>query len=537
MNKAFLFKLFSCGETIAPATPTNLVIAYGGQSNAGNRGFVGSLTGEYSAYPGNYANTYYIDNGPSSYTARAVYNRSSGSNAIGADIGLVSQLSSEFTSIEIIKYFVGSTAIKDQNRPNNFYPYSPSAGLFTTGFYKNDGSSFWQTNLTAISQTKPNCIIWIQSEQDAVLNSTTYLADITAFVQAIRDGYNDQTIPFFYNKLHADYYTVDGVPQYPVGTANVRAAQVSFQSQYNKMIDMDDFPMGDTDGVNVHYGANALAEMGKRFAISIKSYYNIQTSPDLVILQFGQSNSSGWDFNYVNNGGYDLANSKFKVYYKTAVTSADNGTWQTFDCVTTNNNLNPINKPTQDSHGEELSLCNEIAELTGRNVYLIKLAAGATSLADVGTYDTGWGTWYPGSAGAIPYYDYFIDWYVRPALAKLSNPLIVAVTMHQGESDAINQNAANQYGANLITLWDSLESDLDLTQARKYICRVSNFSSGPYLNTVRTAQSDFVTANADDGFVLINTDDLPNNSTHFTMAGQETKGLRIFADLQNYLPT
>jgi len=279
MNKIIFFVLFSLSQTVTPPPPTDLVIAYGGQSNAGNRGFVGSLSGAYSAYAGNYANTYYIDNG-ATYTTRAVYNRSSGANSIGADIGLVNQLSAEFTSIEIIKYFVGSTAIKDQNRPNNFYPYSTTAGLFTTGFYKNDGTSFWQTNLTAISETKPNAIVWIQGEQDAVLNSTTYLADLTAMVQAIRDGYNDQTIPFFYNKLHVDFYTVDGVPAYPVGTANVRAAQVSFQSQYNIMIDMDDVNMGDTDmcgssSCNVHYNSNALAEMGKRFADAIKEFYNI----------------------------------------------------------------------------------------------------------------------------------------------------------------------------------------------------------------------------------------------------------------------
>ncbi len=266
------------------------------------------------------------------------------------------------------------------------------------------------------------------------------------------------------------------------------------------------------------------------------SYSTKQTNlPQLVIIQFGQSNSEGWDYNYVNNGGYDLANLKFHIYYKTAVTSVNNGTWQTFDIVTSGNNLNPINKPSQKSHGEELSLCNELS-LLGHDVYLIKFAGGATSLADVGTYDTGWGTWYPGSAGALPYYHYLIDFYVKPALAKLRNPRIIAVTMHQGESDAVNLSAANQYATNLPILWTALASDLNLTYARKYICRVSNFSSGPYLSTVRTAQSDFVTANTSSGFVLINTDDLPNNSTHFTMAGQETKGLRIFNDLKNYIP-
>jgi len=262
------------GEGSAPVVaPSELIIAIGGQSNAGVRGSVSGLTGSYATYAGVYSNVYYIDNGVT-YTTRQAYDRDSGSDAIGAEIGIVSQLHTA-VDMEIIKWSQGSRAIKDQSRPNNFYPYSASEGLFTTAFYKNDGTSFWQTNLTAISETKPNVIIWIQGEEDAVLTSTTYLADLTAFVAAIRNGYNDQTIPFFYLQLHADFYEIAGVPQYEQGRTNIRAAQDAFQSSKNIMINMDDVVMGDTDGVNVHYGSDALAEIGKRFSTAIKTYYNI----------------------------------------------------------------------------------------------------------------------------------------------------------------------------------------------------------------------------------------------------------------------
>lgn len=278
-KKIFFNSLVSMKAVVVQPPPANLILVIGGQSNAGDRGNGGSSgstqlsTTAYASYLGTYSNTHYIDNG-AQYPTRQVYTRTAGSSPLGAEIGIVANLSSKFTTIEIIKYFVGSTAIKDQNRPNNFYPYSTTAGLFTTGFYKNDGTSFWQTNLTAVSQTKPNAIVWIQGEQDASLNTTTYLADLTAMVAAIRNGYGDQRIPFFYNQLHANF--ADPSPPVP-GRSNVRADQAAFQSSINIMINMDDVSMNDPDGpnINVHYDSGPLAEMGKRFATAIKTYYNI----------------------------------------------------------------------------------------------------------------------------------------------------------------------------------------------------------------------------------------------------------------------
>lgn len=256
---------------------------------------------------------------------------------------------------------------------------------------------------------------------------------------------------------------------------------------------------------------------------------------DYVIIQFGQSNSSGWDYNYVNNGDYNLNNPDFKIYHKPSVVALDNGSWKTFDCVTTNNNLNPINKPTQDAHGEELSLCNEITAL-GHKINLIKLAGGSISLCETNVFNTGWGTFYPGSVGALPYYQYLVDWYILPALAKLKKPKIIGVIMHQGESDTMNANASNAYLSNLELFWSALSSDINMSKARKYIVRVFsdwNYAVGDGLNIVRTAQENFCTDNPE--FNLINIDDLANNGSHLTMAAQEIKGLRIFNDIANYI--
>ncbi len=268
MNKFLFYVLFSCTQTIAPAPPEELVIVMGGQSNCGNTRFTSGLSATaYSSYPGTYSNVHYIDN--VHYLTRTVYSReSSASIRFGADLGIVKNLPTDY-DIEIIKAWVDGTPLKYFGNVNTFYP-NISGGYFNSLYYKNDNSSFWQTNLAAISETKPNAIIWIQGEFDANQNSTTYLSDLTAFVQAIRDGYNDQTIPFFYNQLHEDYSS----PSPPVpGLANIRAAQASFQGQYNIMINMDDVAIGDP--ANVHYDAPALAEMGKRFADAIKEFYNI----------------------------------------------------------------------------------------------------------------------------------------------------------------------------------------------------------------------------------------------------------------------
>lgn len=258
-----------------------------------------------------------------------------------------------------------------------------------------------------------------------------------------------------------------------------------------------------------------------------------------VILQFGQSNSEGFDFDYVNNGGYDLNNANFQIYYKPTVTITDDGSWQTFNitgAAGAGNNLNPINKPTNKSHGEELSLCNEITKL-GRKIYLIKLAAGATTLCDASTFNTTWGTWYPNSTFSIAYYRAFIDIYIKPALSKLSNPRIIAVTMHQGESDTQNDAASSAYATNLSLFWTTLINELGIPNCQKYICDISYFTGSIHSNNsiVNTALQNYCSGHSN--FHYITDGDLANNGSHLTMASQETKGLRIFNDLKTHLET
>lgn len=257
---------------------------------------------------------------------------------------------------------------------------------------------------------------------------------------------------------------------------------------------------------------------------------NIKRNQDLVIVTFGQSNESGYDYNYVNSGDYDLVNSDFLIYVKPNVTSEDNGNFEVFD-VENQNNQNPINKPTNKSHGCEFSLGNEITRL-GKKIHFIKFTGGATQILPTSIFNTGWGTYYPWAKTGLPYYKYLVDYYVKPALSKLTNPKIIAVVMHQGESESNNVNAYEHYYTYLSYLWKYLKADLPLNDAKKYICLIDG-DSWPYVDEIRTQQQQFISENID--FTEIETSDLASNGTHLTMASQETKGLRIFNHLKNYL--
>lgn len=300
---------------------TNLIIAYGGQSNAGNRGLTGKLISvpNYNAYIGTYNNVNYTDNSVT-YPTRAIYARGvgAGTTAYGMELGIISQLSASVNTIEVIKYFVGGTAIKNHNGTNCFYP-TVVGGLFSQGYWNSNNTSSWQTKLSAISQTKPNAIIWIQGEADAALTSTTYLADLTAMVAAIRDGYNDQTIPFFYNQLHIDFSKINGVQTYPVGCANIRADQSSFQSNINIMINMDDIAIGDVTA-GQHFTDLGICEMGRRFAQAICTYYNIPILPFTL-----SSTSMSYDGSYI-----DITCSKNVVGASTGITLNVNGSDKVF---------------------------------------------------------------------------------------------------------------------------------------------------------------------------------------------------------------
>jgi len=257
---------------------------------------------------------------------------------------------------------------------------------------------------------------------------------------------------------------------------------------------------------------------------------NIRRVQDLVVITFGQSNESGYDYDYVNVGNYNLNNPDFLIYVKPNVTNEDNGNFEIFD-VENQNNQNPINKPTNKSHGCEFSLGNEITKL-GKKIHFIKFTGGATQITPTTIFDTGWGTYYPWALSGLPYYKYLVNYFVKPALSKLTNPKIIAIIMHQGESESNDINAYPHYHTYLSYLWKYLKSDLPLNNARKYICLIAG-SSWPYVDEIRTHQQQFISENT--AFIGIETNDLDSNGVHLTMAAQEIKGLRIFNDLKNYL--
>jgi hypothetical protein len=221
---------------------SDIGLAIVGQSNAGNRENVVNLSAGYAYLKASYTNINYKDN--NQYPTRTLYNRTSG--VYGVDLGINAILGGEYDSIEQVKWFQGSQAIS-YFLPNN-------AGW--------TGIKSVIADLEAQGRTL-NVFVWVQGEQDAIINNTNYLTNIQSLRSNIETECGNTDLLFVYNQLHVDYYD----NTYPIGTANVRAAQESFQSAKNIMINIDDITDWALD--TVHFKPDTLAELGVRMGTSI----------------------------------------------------------------------------------------------------------------------------------------------------------------------------------------------------------------------------------------------------------------------------
>jgi len=239
-----------------------------GQSNAGRRENVASMTGQYTSLKKNYTNvktalrngqTYpFVD----SDLILNQYNASSG--YYGAELGISNVLSSKVTNLNLIQFFVGSNDLKTNFNPNlsesthNQYYY---------GIWNSAGTGFLQQVLTNYGLSL-DFVVWIQGEQDAVINSTTYETDLSNFKGILRTHFNSNLL-FVYNQLITPF----NLGNSESGKNAIRLAQVNNQTTKDLIINMDDIGTGDQ--YEVHYAPNPLAELGVRFGNKIKTYYNI----------------------------------------------------------------------------------------------------------------------------------------------------------------------------------------------------------------------------------------------------------------------
>lgn len=255
----------------APKNNNTLTILVLGQSNAGNRNNITSLPTLYQYIVKNYPNVKYIEyhDSVSQYTGTTVlgnYDKSSG--MFGIELGFLSVFSKK--QINVIKYFYGSKALKQQSGDNDFHPNSIN-DLYNIGIFKGDNTGFCEKVCNA-NNLKPDIVIWIQGEQDAVINSQTYLTDLQALTTALRNDFNNPNLTFIYNQLHSSFYYYSSAEHAEPGRTYVRNGQSSFNdNNLNKLINYDDVPIGDI--YNVHLDANASAQLGIRIGNFAKLKY------------------------------------------------------------------------------------------------------------------------------------------------------------------------------------------------------------------------------------------------------------------------
>lgn len=183
--------------------------------------------------------------------------------------------------------------------------------------------------------------------------------------------------------------------------------------------------------------------------------------------------------------------------------------------------------------GPEITFGRKLADISGKKVYLIKVAAGGTSLKR---------DWLPDGGGIMPMYDIYKEEIARGMQALIDeglNPKIQGLVWHQGETDAMTLDQAEEYEHNLkefIANTREIVKDPLLPVFIGELGAIYPASIYPFRSMVVEAQNTVV--HSISKTYLIKTDDLGllveesrgvETGVHFNSAGYLTLGNR-FAD-------
>ncbi len=170
--------------------------------------------------------------------------------------------------------------------------------------------------------------------------------------------------------------------------------------------------------------------------------------------------------------------------------------------------------------GPEVSLGRHLADVLPNDIALLKFAFNGASLV---------GPWNP-DGGATSLYVQMLN-RLNSAITDLVNEghtvEVVGFFWMQGESDALNEDAANAYQENLTNFIARLRADVDVADLPFVFGRIQPFLPSPGVEAVRLAQL-AVDLGVPDTW-MINTDDLPvaEDLLHFSAAGELIFGDRM----------
>lgn len=244
-------------------TPVN-VFVFWGQSNMNGQGDKDELTGDNAKYAGAHTNIKIYG----ALTSGAFQNAEAGVNLrttydadldFGPELSFLYDVAQELgETVYGIKYSPGGVALK-QNAGDDWNIASHE--LYDILIYDNATNlSYCELAKKELSKIglRPNykAIIGAHGEQDANLASTSYEADFTAFINAVRsDLQNDSILNIFLKLRNITTYPADQV-------SVIRAAQESASTSINNsiMINHDDL------GTSLHLNTAKTITAGQRLA-------------------------------------------------------------------------------------------------------------------------------------------------------------------------------------------------------------------------------------------------------------------------------
>jgi hypothetical protein len=234
------------------------------QSNMDGQGQIEDLTGANSKYTGELTGIEILSSKTSGtfQTAEAGVNmRTAGGTAadFGPDLSCIKDIHDTVgRTTRSVKYASAGTVIKSR-AGSDWNPNSVNE-LYTTLFYKGNGTSYVEVANSLITDMKIAAVFGMGGESDATIENETFITDLQSLISQIRTDWQDDGIKFFFNNLHAENEsgTAQAVLNIRNGFNTVAAADPLVY-----IVDIDDIEIKSD---KVHFDSLPLISIGQRFA-------------------------------------------------------------------------------------------------------------------------------------------------------------------------------------------------------------------------------------------------------------------------------
>lgn len=266
-----------CFSTLSLADVFDVYIA-AGQSNMDGRGFISELTGPLSSYaspqtdvllrytnPGNSdgSNAYqtnWISLTPG-YSVEPNYTGALPSSRFGPDVSYGREMADNTASrrVAIIKVTRGSTSLENDWDPSS--AVNGPQGHMYAGF-ENAVPQAIQALQAMGHSVEVRGMIWHQGEADSSASSSQYQANLTEFIQTVRQDLGYSTLPFLIGELESFAGTRDRTA--------VRNAQIAVASamDFVEFVPSTGLPVQSDEN---HFTTAGVVELGQRFATTMQT--------------------------------------------------------------------------------------------------------------------------------------------------------------------------------------------------------------------------------------------------------------------------